>query len=218
MKYLIFPIAILKEHPSELKNTLDNAMDYCLYKEYLKDKNLIVGANRLGITFPKPNESYNNGKKIYESISDRAPKTSVKKDLIFEFYKQHKTEFQKVCFLAYCAFRSIIQKQPYTKATNEYLLNRMAGNNSKGGALPQWLTSYANEYQLNKIKTELQLNFGLKYYAYYTRGFWFSFSLNLISLTQIAETKRAKRKEKLLSEQKKEARRIVLEMINEKHD
>lgn len=220
MKYLTFPITIISVNPANIKKALNDIMDYCLYAEYDKNgyEDIKQATEDLGITYHNLNKAFENGKILFDSISKNSPKSSVSKDLIFEFYKDEKTEFENVCFMAYIAFRSIIQKQAYTKATNEYLLNRIAGNNAKGGVLPEWLLFYSNEYQINKIKKTLELKFGLKYYAFYTRGFWFSFSLELDKLVLVAEKNRAKYKEKLLSDQKKNAREQALKALKSEHD
>lgn len=81
--------------------------------------------------------------------------------MIFDFYKNHKTEFEIVVFLAFAAIRSILQKQPYTKITNEYLIGRMSGNSGKGEPVNPLLVKYTSRYRLDKIKNELQLSWGL---------------------------------------------------------
>lgn len=218
MKYLTFPISLLKP-PHQLISALNSIMDYCLYVEAEKYGNIEHGRKVLDITYGYgTSKAYNNGKMLFNSISAGTPKTSIKKKLIFEFYKQDKTEFDKVCFLAYISFRSIIQKQPYTKATNEYLLNRMVGNSSKGGKLPNWIMQYNNEYQLKKIKQAVQLKFGLKYYAYYTRGFWFSFSLPINKLALIAERNKESIKRKKLQSETQKAREQALNKLKNEHD
>jgi hypothetical protein len=58
--------------------------------------------------------------------------------------------------------------------------------------LSEKMRFFAQEYQTLKIKRELQDNWGLTYYAQQTRGFYFSFKLELKSL--IREALKIKRK------------------------
>lgn len=163
MKYLTFPIIILNPGPAHIKDVLSNAMDYCLYCEYLKQEGSHLersklAAKELGLRFSGLESAVKNGRCLFDSIPEGSPKTSIDKDRIFDFYKQGRDEFEIVCFLAYAALRSIIQKQSCKKVTNDYLLSRMAGNSKKDEALPEWLKKYQKEYWLNKIKDELQIS------------------------------------------------------------
>ena len=60
------------------------------------------------------------------------------------------------------------------------------------------------EYKRNKIINKLQLDWGLKYYSRYTRGFYFSFKMSLEKLITIAESKRQSTRLKELKDKKKE--------------
>ena len=219
MKYLTFPIIILNPGPAHIKDVLSNAMDYCLYCEYLKQEGSHLersklAAKELGLRFSGLESAVKNGRCLFDSIPEGSPKTSIDKDRIFDFYKQGRDEFEIVCFLAYAALRSIIQKQSCKKVTNDYLLSRMAGNSKKDEALPEWLKKYQKEYWLNKIKDELQIShWGLKYYSHYTRGFWVSFSMDLEKLTFYAEKQRKEYKIRQLKKLKTEARQAALNAL-----
>ena len=217
--YLTFPIVILKDSIKNIKQAANNAMFYCLY-DYCKDKqgtqtNLIKEAEKhFEIVYSNKKEAYDTGKILYDCVPDKCPKTSIRKDTIFDFYKNNKTEFEVITFLAFAALRSILQRQPYTKITNEYLIGRMAGNSTAGEPLPNDLFKYNNRYQLDKIKLELQLSWGLKLYSYKNRGYYVSFSLEIFQLIKCAELKRKSRKEKELKQKKDDARKAVLVAIN----
>lgn len=218
MKYLTFPITLLKP-PHQLRGILEDIVRYNLYVQSAKHGSLERGLKYLEINIKTDTqEVYNRGKEIFMSVPKKTPMSSIRTDLILEFNNNEKSEFDNVCFLAYIALRSIIQKQSYTKATNDYLLNRMVGNSSKGGILPQWIMKYNNEYQMKKIKQALQLKFGLKYYAYHTRGFWFSFSMPLDALVLIAERNKLKSKAKQLQIDTKKAREQALNILKREHD
>ena len=86
----------------------------------------------------------------------------------------------------------------------------MAGNNKPGEPIPDGILKYNNRYQLDKIKLDLQLNWGLKLYGNHTRGFYVSFSMSLESLIKQAELRRKKYKLKGLQRQKEDAKKAVL--------
>lgn len=64
--------------------------------------------------------------------------------------------------------------------------------------LSEQILKYNKEYWFRKIKPELILNWGLKYYSRYTRGFYVSFKLSLEDLVFVAEKRRKSTKEKQL--------------------
>src|SRR6187397_3097499 len=91
--YLFVPMAILSNAVNDLTGTLKNALDYCFYHSYTK---LEGGqADRFEeiqkqwqTKCQDPLRAYNNGKVVFDSIPDKSPKASIKRDLIFEFLKQ----------------------------------------------------------------------------------------------------------------------------------
>jgi hypothetical protein len=209
--YLTFPIILFKNGLNNINKCLDNAMYYCLYDNYLRfqnedsDEPLDDALDKLGINFKDVVKSFKKGEVIYNSIDQKCPKTSISLDMMFDFYGIKKTEFEIVCLLAFSALKSIIQKQGYKNIKNNYLLSRMSGNSTTSEDIDPLLKHYASRYQLDKIKKELQLNWGLKYYAVRTRGFYVSFSMKLIELAVIAERKNKSYQLKKLQDQIKEA-------------
>jgi len=85
----------------------------------------------------------------------------------------------------------------------------MSGNSGKGEPINPLLTKYTSRYQLDKIKRELEINWGLKLYGNHTRGYYVSFELALDNLIMQAELKRKRYKEKQLRNRKNEALRMV---------
>jgi hypothetical protein len=201
--YLTFPIALLKNALHDLPQACTDILAYCLYYHYTKkeeegkdvEESLSEIPYETGINYPAVRESFRRGKQIFASLALNLPKTSVKKKTFFEFYKHPKTEFEIVCFLAFAAIKSIIQKQGYKKITDKYLLCRMAGNASLTEPLPTWIKKFDNRYQMNKIKKELQLSWKLNLYSTNTmRGYWISFKTTLMDLALIAESRKKKPK------------------------
>jgi len=210
---------ILRNGMNDIKGCLSDAMDYCLYDKIIRFQKSYSpnptsdALNELGIKFGDINQALKKGKILYDSISENAPRTSISIDMIFEFYKYEKSEFEIVCFLAFSALKSIIQTASYKKITNDYLLCRMSGISKNDGTINPMLKKYSSRYQLNKIKNELQLYWGLKYYANRTRGFYASFNMTLKDLAVEAERKNRKYKLKRLKEQINDARREATEQV-----
>ena len=210
-RYLTFPIVIMKESLKDINNCISEAMAYCLYDNCQRSGcTPEQSANFFGIKYGNLQRSYKLGKTLDDSIPSKSPKTSINKEMMFDFLKNNKTEFEVVCFLAFAAIRSIIQRQPYAKITNDYLLGRMSGNAGKGADINPSLKKYTTRYQLDKIKTELQLKWGLQLYARQTRGFYVSFKMPLKDLIRQAELRRNKHKEKELRRKKTEILKEVL--------
>lgn len=218
MEYLTFPVCILRNSIVDIKEALNMAMEYCLFSTSIEiigseDQKIQASRVKLGIKFGNIKKSFINGKKIYDSIPINSPKTSLRREMIFDFYNNYKTEFELITFLTFASIRSILQKQAYVKLTNNYLIGRMSGNNKINEPINETIIKYSCRYQLDKIKTELQLNWGLKLYANHTRGFYVSFKMPLQDLIKQAEIKRNKYKVKELQRHKKEALNRALNCI-----
>jgi len=152
------------------------------------------------------NGRYRRGEILYNSIPKNNPKCGIRSKMILDFYLNEKKEFEAISFLAFCAIRSIVQDNDCCLITNKYLMARMAGEASTKDciALPELLESYTKRYRMDKLKEELQNNWGLKLYGIYTRGFYVSFKMDLdelgphvkrISSKNIAQKKNAERRE-----------------------
>lgn len=213
-KYLTFPIALLKDSRHCIKQKIDGVFDYCLFDAMVRNGcGAEEAARTIGVKFGKIDRALKNGEMLHNSIPDNYPKTSISKSLIFDFYLNSKTEFEIDCFLCFAGIRSILQRKPFAKVVNSYILTRMAGNAGVNDELPEWISKYQQRYHLDKVKTELQLNWGLKIYSTHVRGNYVSFTLELKELVYHAELKRKKYREKQLNDQKKEAERLAKQSI-----
>jgi len=216
-KYLTFPICLLKGCTIDLRDSLNNVMDYALYVAAidLDDKERLEKAEKIVcIKYKNLQRSYSNGKVVFDSLPNVTPKTSITKEIIMDFYNNHKTEFEIITFLVFASIRSIIQQQAYVKKiTNEYIFGRMSGNNGIGNPISTELIKYSTRHHFNKIKFELQNKWGLKLYAHYTRGYYLSFRLTIDKLILHAEMDRKIYHEKLLKDAKIDARNAALKAI-----
>lgn len=197
-RFFNFPVQLMQSAPN-MRVFGDNVMDYCIYKHSLTlegaaEKKMKDAAKYFGITLGNISRSLRDGRELYDNMPTRPAMTGINKDLLFEFYKEDKTDLEIASLMAFLAIKSILGKKSYTRITNEYLLCRMAGYDSKNecNELPEYLTPWCKRRGLSRIKLELQKSYGLKIYARYTRGFFVSFSLTLEELIKEVEMKRKK--------------------------
>jgi hypothetical protein len=212
-RYFNFPIQLINGFLDNHLKCLNELYCYSVYAHSLKLNNadelirVELSANYFGMQSHNYKNVLVNGKELYNSIDVKSPKAGLSVKVWFDFYKNEKTEFEKVSLLAFLALKSILQNKSYCKVTNEYLLSRMNGNAKSGSfsLLPESLKVYANEYQTKKIKRELCSNWGLVTYSRYTRGFYVSFSMSLDSLVLQAEKRRLSNQSKALKSKEDEA-------------
>lgn len=215
LRYFNFPIALLSgylDHPKEVMSSIWNYAIYCksLDYEYGDDIDKIESAKKfLRVKGGNDNDVYENGA-LQFSLYKNSPKVGLSVSTYFDYKKNEKTEFQKVCLLGYLGIKSILQNKAYCKLTNKYWLSRMDGKSNAVNdysELSESIQKYANEYQTKKIKSELRDNWFLATYSRYTRGFYVSFNLELDELVFQAEKRRKSTKEK----QARLAQKIALE-------
>ncbi len=210
--YFTFPLAILRWAFTDISKVCGNAMDYAFYVKYAEVEDIKEAERFLQITFGDKEATLKDGKTLFDKYGQNCTMVSVNKDIVFEFYKNPKTEFEIATFLAFCGLRSILGVKAYTKTNNEHLMARMAGYGTyrefeEAGVDSdiEYFVSLATpqkiRYQLTEkiIRQELCLNWGLKYYSSRNRGFYFSFNIDLVDLILVAEKQR---KSNRLKEQK----------------
>ena len=71
------------------------------------------------------------------------------------------------------------------------------------------LEKYQKRYHIDKILTDLELQWGLKRYADHIRGMYISYSLSLETMAKICEQSKKKTQITGLKEAKKEAKRLA---------
>jgi len=218
-EYLNIPVQLLQGAFKDIRETMSNIMDYAGYVHASKlhgdqTKKMIDAGNYFGITWGNAIRCYKNGETLYNSLPKNSPMTGINKDVLFDFYKNYKTPDEIAVLLAFLAIKSIIGVKPYSKVTNVYLLSRMAGNASIE-ELPEPLVQYATRRKMDKIKSELQLNWNVNIYSTHTRGWYVSidnrFEMNKLALE--AEKRRKSTTVKQLKQRKDEARRLALDKL-----
>ncbi len=222
-KYFNAPIQLYNGFMVNSDECLSKVLRYACFEYTLRHEcSFKDAANYFSVQFGsntdkqlKENEA--GAKMIYNSLPSNSPKVGIGLKIYWQYRSEEKTDFEKVCLLAYLALKSILQKKPYCKIDNCYLLSRMDGMAKSVDdvlMLSPEIKKYGNEYQLVKIKNELRNSWGLVTYARYTRGFYVSFSMKLEDLIFEAEKRRKSYQEKQYKESQKSALEKVLERLN----
>ena len=225
--YLNFPVQLMQGGFTDLKAVCSKAIDYGIYDFMVRNGfSGVVGFGQalleLGITHGNHTKGLNTSADVYQETKDSIEKpvtVSIKRELLFEYSKNEKSEFEIAVFLGYVGLKSIIGKKPYIKITNDYLLARMFGYSSviefqNDDSAYCW--KYSNRYHLDKVKAKLESDFSLKLYGQKTRGFYVSFKLSLFDLVYYAELKRESRKEKERKAEKSDTINQVLHHFKNK--
>lgn len=198
-------------------------LDYSIYKhstslngtqaERMKD-----AADYFGVTLGNTSRTVNNGKYLLSVTKDKAVITGINRKMLFDFYNNKKSEFEIVTLLAFLAIKSILGKKTFCRITGDFLLCRMAGYGSGSEmsemeGLPAQLEKYKSRWHLDRLKTELRNQYGLKTYGRYTKGFFVTFDLTEEQLMEEVEKKRKKYIEKTHKEQSNEALKRVFKKL-----
>jgi len=184
----------MKDAFINLKGFCDSIFDYAIYNHSLKmeygtEKERMQSALHFyGITPGNLASMTRNGKEMVNNTISGSSFSSIEKDIIFDFYKNDKEEFDIACLCAFLAIKSIIGKRDYCKSNKAHIIARMFGYNSVK-EVPESKTplmkKYSNRYYIDKILQELQLNWHLKLFSDHCRGFYLSFDLSLDQLAKI---------------------------------
>jgi len=183
-----------------------------LYSKTLKgdeDKCYKDALEFLGITQGYLSGAIKNAKSILSNMPEKYPIAGIDKNMLFNYYRNAKTEFELICLGAFLANKSIIGKKLYDKTNKEMIHARMFGYTSSKD-LPESLTplqkKYLTRWHMDKVITELQLNWNLKVYWNHDRGIYISFDLPLQKLAEVVDKNKRKAKIHELKDEKKRIR------------
>ena len=218
--FFSFPICLLKDIFEDKKRVLDNIIDYAVYKHTLKLEfnndisKIKASAQYFGITLGDNSKAYKNGKILYQTIPENTPFAGISIVMLFDFYKNEKTDFDIDCLLAYLSIKSILGGKKYVKTNKNLLISRMSGQSKtiNINQIPERLCKYFKDYHFKKLINELEINWFLKYYSRYTRGFFVSFDIDITMETMILEIEKNKRSNKVkeFNDKKKQIIKQVL--------
>jgi hypothetical protein len=221
-KYLNFPIQILGGFMTNSKDTLNNILHYAVYVGTLKLEfgteleKFKSSAEFFGVSLANPKVSLSNGKMLYESLPTNSPKVGLSVSIFWAYYLDNIADFEKACFIAFLAIKSIIGNKEYCKTVNNFVLARMDGKSNSIidiSELSNEVAFFANRFQISKIISELKSNWGLVYYSRYTRGFYVSFKMDFKDLVLIAEKNRRSTKDKQAKALENDIVKQVLESL-----
>lgn len=221
-KYFNFPIQLLEGFIVNSEKVLNNICDYAVYENASKFEHgthlqkIKASASFYELTLGSDKNTLDNGKMLYDSIPTNSPKVGLNRIVFWDFFTNDKSDFDKVCLLAFLAIKSILGPKTHCKANNMFLWSRMDGKTKtidEVSELSKEVQKYANRYQTENVKKELILNWHLIYYSRYTRGFYISFKMTLENLIFEAEKKRKSTKEKKQKQLQNEALRKALERL-----
>jgi hypothetical protein len=218
-KYFNCPVSLLKDFVVDTNNVLDNIMDYNGYSylikyfksngitREIKEEDLKMAGDFFYIQFGNYEKSLSNGEWIYKKHEKEPNIIQINNHLLFDYYKNDKTEWQKILLLAYLSLKSIIGNNVIAKTNNLMMLSRMNGDFKRlksDDKLKSIIKKYSSKYYCNKMREQLALSFGLNYIGIRQRGFTFSFSLSIDKLKdEILENGEQAKRKRLREEQKR---------------
>ena len=178
--------------------TLSGSEEKC-YKDSLKF---------LGITQGNIKDRIANAKNILYKIPAKYPTTGIEKDMLFDFYKNEKSDFDIICLGAFLGIKSILGTKQYCKTNKAFIHARLFGYVSTK-ELTAKLTPIEKKYQIrwhmDKILLELQTNWFLKLISNHQRGMYISFDFTLNELAVKSEGSKQVTKLQQLKELKAKA-------------
>ncbi|HAH36812.1 MAG TPA: hypothetical protein DCY95_10445 [Algoriphagus sp.] len=230
-KFFNFPIQLLHGFMNNSKECFANIFDYSVFQMVYSEDAIYDDLDEFmeewNISIPKSraNRIYSNGKLLYDSFNSfNLPWTGIHKKTYFKI-RDETDEFKLICFLAYSAFKSIIQKKQWCKVPNDLILARMAGlsgykNKGRAAIIPSkiayWMKSKSQRRK--RVFQYLETYNGLVYLPK-SRGIIFSLTCSFKELVyyveekkvvkEISEKDRMAKKNQTLNEVKAEMRELI---------
>jgi hypothetical protein len=223
IKYFNFPVQLMAGFLKDSIECLDSILCCCIYEKAQKEKYSIKeAADYFNVNIQTSEDRIaKKGRKIFENLPKNPPKVGMELTQFWDFYKNHKSEFEKVCFLAFLALKSILGDKSYCIITNSYWLSRMDGKSKavkEFDELSTEIRKYSDRYWTNKIKTELKLKWYLIAYSHYMRGFAVTFKMPFEDLVFQVEKNRKSSRIEQLKKDEKAARMRAIERLNARNN
>lgn len=144
----------------------------------------------LGITQKSIPTGISNAKNILSRLPGKYPIAGLPVDILFDYYKNEKDEFEIICLGTFLAIRSIIGKKTYSKLTKEHLNARTFGYSSvkeMTDKITPLQVKYKKRYHIDKVLKSLQAFWHLKMISKSDRGIYVSFDLTLEKLAEVIQ-------------------------------
>jgi hypothetical protein len=212
-KYLNIPVMMLKELYTDSKKFYNDVFDVgiYLYSKTLKgseEKRYKDALKFLGITQGYVTVAIKNANNLLSKMPVKYPVTGIDREMLFDYYKNEKSDFDIACLGAFLGIKSIIGTKPFCKTNKAFIHFRMFGYAS-AKEVPVKLTSIEEKYRIrwhmDKVLLELQTNWYLKLYSNHQRGMYISFDLSLGELALKSEKSKQLTKIKQFKDMKRKA-------------
>lgn len=216
-QFFNFPVELVKGMIQNRKATLEKIATYCVFRHHedymtlgYDEKKFQESARYFGITFANLEYSYILGDQLYDEILPGGPIMGLNMELFWDFYYNHKTDFEIITLLGFLSVKSILGRRKYCKIYKDFLFSRMDGNRGKVAEfkLSPSIKKYSSRHFYRKLKETLENGWGLLEFSHRTRGSYISFDSRMNLRQLISEACRGK---KDLAERKK----LKIQMMNE---
>lgn len=224
-KYFNYPICLHKGLFFSPFDALDNMFDFAIvaYAESLngtRKERLKYAEKKFEVTFGNYEKVYQNGL-ILQNYTHPMPFVGINKEIWFDYYKNidDKTEYQIALLAAHQAIKSILGQKTTTKTNKQMILARMFGFASpKEIKKPsELMQKYSQRYWMDKLITDLELNWNLKTFSNHLRGMYVSYDLEYTDLARISEASKQSAKVKNLKALKKQALQAVTDNVTDNY-
>ena len=187
-------------------------------------------AKFLNVKLGSAEQTIRNGDILFKKFYGKYSYCGIRTNTIWDYDSTSKTERQIAQFCAFCATRSILGKGRYKKTNTKLIIARMFGYNtidefnadtpkivkniSKAERerrlhILEYREKYAKRYHIDKILTDLEINWGLKRYADNIRGMYISYEFSLQELAKLCEENKRSVQKCRLKEEKRKAKELV---------
>lgn len=221
-RYLNFPVQMLSNFLTDTEQCLENIINYSIYEDSTKRNEeseydrFINSALGFGVNISQwrmSNTPLGLARELHTKYPPKSPKTGFKFEIYEDLKKGHsrKSEFEKVCFLAFLAAKSIVMLDSFKKINYLYLFSRMDGLTKPvkhESELSDPLKKYFTRHYKEKIRDDLFFSWNVVTYSKHNKGFYISTKLSIDEIILKVELKNQKREPGLTR------RSIIKEALN----
>ncbi|MFZ4799590.1 MAG: hypothetical protein ACOYMA_18995, partial [Bacteroidia bacterium] len=105
-KYFNVPVQLFSGFLDDSSKCLNNVFDYAIYQHSLKLEGTQIerfkaSCKWYGVKSGNNSKSIADGKDITENTPKNTPKVGISLSMFWDFYKNEKSEFDKICLLGY---------------------------------------------------------------------------------------------------------------------
>ena len=179
-KFFNFPINLIDGFLDDSTKCLDNIFSFSIYKHIMEynfkdgfewvnsadeEKAIEIAESFFEVNSMNKISTYNKGEEIFNSVQSNQPYSRIKTAVLVDFFKNPKTEFEKVVLLAHLALLSTNKEKSYSKVDKNFIYSRMNGLSK----------SLAREYVDEKLifpDPRIKEQLHPKLQKYFTKRYW----------------------------------------------